>query len=111
MRVDLRRIFSVYFNSSYVPFVCLLSFVVIYFLISLLLPPNLIVHRYIGLLVIVTFFLLSLIGVFAAALWNFYRKSWLKGVINLLIFVISMLFISFVFFSLVGMFGPGQDNF
>ncbi len=54
-------------------------------------------------------FLVSLLGVLGAALWNFIRKRWMRGTLNLL--ALPACFAALLAVSFVCMFGPSEDHF
>ena len=56
-----------------------------------------------------TAFTVSLLGVLCASLWNFLRKSWRKGFLNLL--GLPVCFTAMLATALLCMFGPSEDGF
>ncbi|MEI7851868.1 MAG: hypothetical protein WCH86_08550 [Kiritimatiellales bacterium] len=57
---------------------------------------------------------LSLLGILSASIWNFIKKRWAKGTVNLLSFLLCSVIVgiigggSLIFYS---MFGPSEDGF
>ena len=54
-------------------------------------------------------FLVSLLGVLCASLWNFIRKHWVRGLLNLL--ALPVCFAALLAVSFGTMFGPSEDGF
>lgn len=54
-------------------------------------------------------FTVSLLGVLTAALWNFLRKRWLRGFVNLL--GLPVCFVAMLATAFLCMFGPSEDGF
>lgn len=54
-------------------------------------------------------FLVSLLGVLGASLWNFIQKRWIKGLLNLV--ALPVCGIALLAVSIITMFGPSGDGF
>lgn len=89
MKLDFKNIVSKYLNSGFIPF---FTFLLMGFLLVFLSK-----FFYLTILSVILPFVLivSFAGILLAALWNFRKKRWLPGVLNLVIFVAP--FIIFVF--------------
>lgn len=55
-------------------------------------------------------FLVSLLGVLGAALWNFIQKRWIRGTLNLLALPVCFAAVLAVSFACM-FYGPGEDHF
>jgi hypothetical protein len=104
-----KKLMAVYFDSRWAPSVAA-SIVLIAFMAA-----SLTTLKRIPLLVNSLLLLqgLSLIGMPAAAVWNFVKKRWRKGIVNLIMFplVLTVCFFGSSFFMFTSMLGPSGDGF
>ena len=105
----LRKLASLYFDTWWVPTVTGLVFLGA-LVVSPLLPSKHIVTFTDVVLVLLG---VSLVGMLAAGVWNFVRKQWVRGIVNLLmlplIAVAASLGLGLVMFA--SMSGPSEDGF
>ena len=45
---------------------------------------------------------LFFIGILSAAIWNFYKKYWVKGIINIIMLLLCLFFVNFSYTILIG---------
>ena len=101
--MNLKPLFSRYFNSWWIPAsLCLL-------LLAALTLVAITASLQFFVLSLFALFAASLVGVLAAAIWNFIKRCWLKGVINLLMLPVCLLALGVSF--MMTMFGPDNDDF
>jgi hypothetical protein len=104
-----KNLMAVYFDSRWAPSVAA-SIVLIAFMAA-----SLTTLKRIPLLVNSLLLLqgLSLIGMPGAAVWNFVKKRWRKGIVNLIMFplVLTACFFGSSFFMFTSMLGPSGDGF
>lgn len=115
MRINPKRIATLYLSSWWLPFVaafCTLVALVVLCVVVIAFP----FAKYLGLMATGLFILLgfSLLGILVAAIWNLVKKQWGKGLFNLLVmlplFIIATLF-GFGFLMVASILGPSVDGF
>ena len=114
MRIDPKRITALYFSSWWLPFMAALCI-----LVALVVAGVVIIAfgfaKYLALMVTGLFVLLglSLLGILVAVIWNFVKKRWVKGIVNLLamlsLFIVAAL-VGFGFLMVAAVLGPSEDG-
>ena len=101
--MNLKPLFSRYFNSWWIPAsLCLLLLVALTF-------ATITVSLHYFVLSLFALFAASLVGVLAAAIWNFIKRRWIKGAINTLLLPVCLLALGISF--MMTMFGSDTDHF
>lgn len=101
----LRRLATRYFGSGWIPAALALVFLLATAGLEIAGP-----YRFAALSSFFAYaFTVALLGILAAALWNFIRKRWLKGFLNLL--ALPVCGVALVVVSFVTMFGVSEDGF
>ena len=109
MKTGLKQAISMYFDSWWIPSVICLVLLGVFTISGSQdwQPPDIVSN------ILFVCVVLAFLGVFSAAGWNFIRKRWAKGVVNLVLVpacgVIAFTAVGFLMFS--SMSGPSEDGF
>ncbi len=109
MKIRPKQILTLYFNSWWFPALVSLAALAAFAIAAVSSSK----HFAIVINAIIIVLGLSFLGILSAAIWNFIKKRWAKGIINLLMFAICTVAVVFVlgFLMVASMFGPSEDGF
>jgi hypothetical protein len=112
MRIDPKKLLAHYFNSTWIPFCVYIAALLAHLLSSIwvrFFPLGLGILPKILFTIAAIFFL----GIIFASIWNFIRKRWKKGILNLGFTLLSLIitFFYMIFLNVSTLLGPSEDHF